>query len=105
MKGPTRLRIAAAILGTVIIVGSVGFMVIEKASFLDAFYMTMITISTVGYSEVFPLSQAGEMFTIGLIVVGVGTLFYTAAAALDRLREPHRQTGADQDHAEDLRAP
>lgn len=83
MKGPTRLRIAAAILGTVIIVGSVGFMVIEKASFLDAFYMTMITISTVGYSEVFPLSQAGEMFTIGLIVVGVGTLFYTAAAALE----------------------
>ncbi len=50
---------------------------------LDAFFMTMITISTVGYTEVFPLSETGELFTVGLIVVGVGTLFYTAGAALE----------------------
>ena len=83
MKGLTRLRVAAGILGSIIIVGTVGFIIIEKASFLDAFFMTMITISTVGYSEVFPLSGAGEIFTVGLIVVGVGTLFYTAGAALE----------------------
>ena len=83
MKGITRVRVAAAILGSVILAGTFGFMVIEKASLLDAFYMTMITISTVGYSEVFPLSEAGELFTVGLIVVGVGTLFYTAGPALE----------------------
>ncbi len=83
MKGSTRVRGAAAILAGVIVVGTIGFMFIEEAGLLDAFYMTMITISTVGYSEVFPLSQAGEMFTVGLIVVGVGTLFYTAGAALE----------------------
>jgi voltage-gated potassium channel len=83
MKGITRIRVAAVILATVIMVGTVGFMIIEEAGLRDAFYMTMITISTVGYSEVFPLSGAGELFTVGLIVVGVGTLFYTAGAILE----------------------
>jgi voltage-gated potassium channel len=83
MKGITRVRVAAAILTTVIVAGTVGFMIIEQASLLDAFFMTMITISTVGYSEVFPLSGAGELFTVALIVLGVGTLFYTAGAALE----------------------
>jgi voltage-gated potassium channel len=87
MKGISRVRVAAAILGTVIVAGTVGFMIIEKASLLDAFFMTMITISTVGYSEVFPLSEAGELFTVILIVVGVGTLFYTAGAALESVFE------------------
>ncbi|MDH3397018.1 MAG: potassium channel protein, partial [Acidimicrobiia bacterium] len=70
-------------LGTVVVVGTLGFVLIENAPLLDSFFMTMITISTVGYSEVFPLSQTGELFTVGLIVVGVGTLFYTAGAALE----------------------
>jgi voltage-gated potassium channel len=83
MKGITRVRVAAAVLGIVIVAGTVGFMIIEKAPLLDAFFMTMITISTVGYSEVFPLSGTGELFTVVLIVVGVGTLFYTAGAALE----------------------
>lgn len=83
MKGVTRVRVAAAILGSIIVVGTIGFIVIENASLLDAFFMTMITISTVGYNEVFPLSEAGELFTVGLIIVGVGTLFYTAGAALE----------------------
>ncbi len=83
MKGITRLRVAAVILGSIIAAGTGGFMIIEGASLADAFFMTMITISTVGYSEVFPLSETGELFTVALIVVGVGTLFYTAGAALE----------------------
>ena len=83
MKTLTRIRVAAVILGTVVVAGTAGFMIIERASLLDAFFMTMITISTVGYSEVFPLSEAGELFTVVLIVVGVGTLFYTAGAAIE----------------------
>lgn len=58
--------------------GTAGYMLIEGWSLLDALYMTVITITTVGYNEVHPLSTAGRVFTIGLILVGVGTFFYAA---------------------------
>ena len=50
---------------------------IEGWSFLDALYMTVTTITTVGFREVQPLSSGGRIFTIVLIVFGVGVLFYT----------------------------
>jgi voltage-gated potassium channel len=58
------------------IFGSVGYMTIEGASFLDALYMTIITVTTVGYREVVPLSPAGKVFTIVLILIGVSFVFY-----------------------------
>jgi len=60
----------------VILYGITGYTVIERWNLLDAFYMTIITISTVGYMEIHPLSNAGEIFTSTLIVVGVGTMLY-----------------------------
>lgn len=54
-------------------------MAIEGWSAWDAFYMTITTVTTVGYREVHELSRAGQVFTIGLIVGGVGTAFYTAS--------------------------
>jgi voltage-gated potassium channel len=60
--------------------GTLGYMAIEHMSPLDALYMTVITISTVGYAEVKPLDEAGRIFTMGLIVTGVGTAFYLFAA-------------------------
>src|SRR3989442_15693255 len=51
-------------------------MLIERWNLLDAFYMTIITISTVGYSELHGLSTAGRLFTSTLIVVGGGTMVY-----------------------------
>jgi len=60
----------------VIVYGMLGYMLIEGWNVLDAFYMTIITISTVGYSEVQKLSDAGRIFTSTLIVVGVGTMLY-----------------------------
>ncbi len=60
----------------IIIFGLTGYMVITDASFLDALYMTIITITTVGYSEVIPLGPAGKIFTIILIIVGVSFVFY-----------------------------
>jgi len=60
----------------VIVYGMLGYMLIEGWSLLDSFYMTIITISTVGYSEVNKLSDAGRIFTSTLIVVGVGTMLY-----------------------------
>ena len=60
--------------------GTVGYMAVEHMSTLDALYMTIITISTVGYEEVKPLGTGGRIFTMGLIVTGVGTAFYIFAA-------------------------
>ena len=72
----TRFRLPATLLAVIIVYGITGFMAIEHWNFLDAFYMTIITISTVGYLEVHPLDRAGELFTTTLIVTGVGTMLY-----------------------------
>jgi voltage-gated potassium channel len=56
--------------------GTVGYVVVTGASWLDALYMTVITISTVGFAEVVPLGPEGRVFTMVLIVAGVGTAFY-----------------------------
>lgn len=59
-----------------LLVGTIGYMLIESYSFLDALYMTVITISTVGYMEVAPLTTAGRIFTIIIILVNVGAFTY-----------------------------
>ncbi len=59
-----------------ILIGTFGFHFIEDMAPLDAFYMTIITIFTVGYREVQPLSPAGQIFTIFVILGGVGTVLY-----------------------------
>jgi voltage-gated potassium channel len=51
--------------------------IIEGWSAWDAFYMTIISLTTVGYREVYPLSRAGEAFTAPLLVGGVGTVLYS----------------------------
>lgn len=58
------------------ITGTIGYIVIESYSFIDALYMTVITISTVGFREVYPLSDAGKIFTIILIISSLGVLAY-----------------------------
>ena len=60
----------------VVIGGTVGYMIIEGWNALDALYMTVTTVTTVGYREVQPLSDGGRVFTLVLIISGVGTLFY-----------------------------
>jgi voltage-gated potassium channel len=62
----------------VLVGGTAGYMLIEGWDVRDAFYMTVTTVATVGYGEVHPLSQRGRMFTVLLILGGVGTAFYTA---------------------------
>jgi len=70
------LLYAAGVLALVIAIGTFGYVIIEGWSVFDGLYMTVTTITTVGYREVNPLSAAGRAFTIGLILAGVGTLFY-----------------------------
>jgi voltage-gated potassium channel len=71
-----RFRLAAILLLIVIGVGVSGYMLIDGWSLLDSFYMVIITISTVGYTEVHPQAPVGRLFTSALIVVGVGTMLY-----------------------------
>ena len=63
-------------------IGTVGYMEIEHWRFLESLYMTVITITTVGFNEVHPLHSEGRVFTIALALVGVFTLFYAATAAI-----------------------
>ena len=60
----------------VLTTGTVGYVAIEGWSFLDAVYMTIITVTTVGYGETNALSPAGRVFTIFIIIIGVGLVLY-----------------------------
>ncbi len=71
------------LLTAVVAFGTCGYHLVEGASLWDSFYMTVITLTTVGYREVFPLSRAGEAFTVVLLAVGIGLLL-TAATELAR---------------------
>jgi voltage-gated potassium channel len=58
----------------VLIIGTLGYMAIEKLSFLNAFYFTVTTITTVGYGDFAPRTGAGKVFTVIIIVIGVSTV-------------------------------
>ncbi|MCB0761330.1 MAG: potassium channel protein [Flavobacteriales bacterium] len=79
-KAFSRIYFALVILGIILVGGSLGFMVIEKYSFFDAFYMTIITISTVGFQEVHQLSTEGRIFTSILIITSIGGFAYGISA-------------------------
>ena len=74
--GSRRLVLTVLALLAVTAAGAIGYRLIEGASWNDAIFMTVITLSTVGYGEVVPLSTAGRVFTVGLI--GVGMIFVFA---------------------------
>jgi len=59
------------------IAGATGYQLIEGWSFFDGLYMTVITVASVGYGETHPLSDAGRIFTIFLILTGSGILLYS----------------------------
>lgn len=71
-----RLVIAFILLGLVFVSGISGYMLIEGWGLLDSFYMTVITIASVGFMEVNPLSAHGRVFTIFLIIFGMGVLLF-----------------------------
>ena len=75
---PRRYIVLILIPTALMIAGTVGYYLLEESySVFDALYMTVITLTTVGYGEVHPLSPRGQVFTIVLLLVGVLTFFYT----------------------------
>ena len=64
------------ILLIIVSLGIGGYMLIEGYSFSEAFYMTIITVSTVGFGEIHPLSESGRIFTAFLIIISLGIFAY-----------------------------
>lgn len=62
------------------LIGTIGYVLIDNFSWFDAFYMTIITVATVGYGEVAPLSQSGKLFTAFLIITSFGTFAYAVSS-------------------------
>lgn len=80
-----RLLVGGVLLLFLLLFGVVGYVVVEGWSFLDALYMTVITVTTVGFEEVHPLGTGGSVLTIVLALLGVGVALYiltTVAAAV-----------------------
>lgn len=71
-----RIFLAAALMLLCVIIGIVGFMTISGYNLLDAFYMTVITVSTVGYGEIQPLNFWGRLFASFLILTNIGIFTY-----------------------------
>ena len=71
-----KIFFAVFMLVMILCIGTSGYMLIENGSFIDSLFMSVITITTVGYGEVIPLSPVGKYFTICLILVGVGFVLY-----------------------------
>ena len=81
-----RLRLPLLVLGAVTVGGTTGYAVLwwgAPDTILDALYMTIITITTVGYGEIRPLGPGGRIFTMIVAVTGVASLFYTATVVME----------------------
>ena len=87
MNKNRHLIVSIILLIAILIVGTAGYMIIEDWRFLDALYMTIITISTVGYREINQIGDPGRVFTILLVAVGVGFTLYVAAAVVQFMVE------------------
>jgi voltage-gated potassium channel len=87
---PLRVRLVTplAVALAVVVVGTVGYYLLWASTggtWLDALFMTITTITTVGYSEVRPLTSAGRVFTMAVAIVGIASLFYTFGVVMEYL--------------------
>jgi voltage-gated potassium channel len=87
MTSVRRVLFGLFILASIIALGAIGYAFIEGWSFFDSLYMTVITITTVGYNEIHPLSTGGRLFSIFLIVGGVGGALYTLTGIIQYMAE------------------
>ncbi len=104
-----RLRPAIYLLVILVAAGTGGYILIEDWSLIEALFMTVITVTTIGFGEVKPLSTTGRIFTLGLIMFGVITATYSVSTIIelftsDEFREHlssrrrHRQLAKITDH-------
>lgn len=87
MEPLRHVLIAVSLLVSVVIIGAVGFMHIEGLAPLNALYMAIATVTTVGYGDIVPLTPAGKLFTAGLIISGVGVALYVLVEIIESVLE------------------
>ncbi len=76
-----------------VITSTTGYMIIEKWSFCDSLYMTIITVATVGYGEIHPLTPAGRIFTMIIILFGVALFAYISSKFVFEIANIDRDKG------------
>jgi voltage-gated potassium channel len=84
-----RTALGAAVFASLLMLGTTGYMLIEGWSLLDALFMTAITLSTVGYGQIHPLSTGGIIFSVFLIFFGVSAVLYVLNAMIQTVFEGH----------------
>jgi voltage-gated potassium channel len=84
LAGIKKIRVLIILPVAVLIIGTVGFMLLEDLSFIDALYFTIVTISTVGYGDISPTTTASKGFSIFLIIIGIGT-FLTIVTSVTQM--------------------
>src|SRR6476659_9181325 len=87
MKAIRNLRTTGALLLLVMAIGTAGYHYIEGWTWFDGFYMVVTTLTTIGYQETHPLSHAGRVFNVGVIVAGVSLVFLVIGALTQALLE------------------
>jgi voltage-gated potassium channel len=89
MERLAKLRLPLFVLLTIMVAGTLGYRVLYPVTLVDAFYMTVISISTVGFREVFPLDPTGKLFTVALILCGLGGMTFTLSSLFQFMIEGH----------------
>jgi voltage-gated potassium channel len=89
---PRRFIWMLAVPAGLIVVGTIGYYWLESYSLFDSLYLTVITLTTIGYGDVTPKTQAGRAFTIFLALGGIFTLFYVAAEVIRLVVSGEMQT-------------
>ena len=87
MKAIRNLKLVALALLVLFLLGTIGFHLIEGWPWFDSFYMVLITVTTIGYTEVHPLSHAGQFYNVFVIVIGVGLVFLLIGVVAQALLE------------------
>ena len=80
-----KIRSIILFISFVVALGSFGFWYIEDYGLVDAVYMTVITLTTTGFQEVIPLTQNGKIFTMALLLIGVGIVTYSLTSIMNHI--------------------
>jgi voltage-gated potassium channel len=87
----SRLTIALLVVLSLFIIGTFGYHFIEGLDYLQSFYLTSLTLTTVGYGDYYPHTRTGMVFTIFLVLFGVGTMLYTVGLLAETMIEGRLQ--------------
>jgi voltage-gated potassium channel len=83
-----QIRVTLIVIALILITGVVGYMLIEGLSLLDSIWLTVITLATIGYGDIYARTDGGRIFTVLLIAFGIGTVAYGLQATASLLLSP-----------------